>query len=302
MLRSKRIVFVMVGVLSMLIPASVQLNLPAKFSTQVLQNKTELPKVSAPKQKITDASFQDSGVPASDELQPLTRHTFHLKSPRKEINKKIPILMYHSISDNPGNLLCLSPQRFAEQMHYLKEAGYHPLTFRELADWEQDKPIPVKPIVITLDDGYRDNYTSAFPVLKQENLKATIFMTVGFFNGKNNLTEEMAKEMAASGLVEFGSHTLSHMDLTTLPSERLRQEIEDSKAQLESKLGTSVNAFCYPSGRYTDKVLEEVKHAGYRFAVTTKPGWADAAQGMWTLHRVRINGDMTLDHFKQIFP
>lgn len=220
----------------------------------------------------------------------------------KEIAVKIPILMYHSISDNPKNLLCLSPAKFAEQMQHLKDAGYHPITFQDLDDWKTGLPIPVKPVLITLDDGYRDNYTDAYPILKRLNLKATIFLVTGFLNEKQNLTVDMTKEMLASGLIQFGSHSISHSDLSTLPDERLRSEIFQSKQALESKLGVPITSFCYPSGRFNDKTLAYVKEAGYHFAVTTKPGWSELSQGEYTLHRVRINGDLTLQQFDQMLP
>ncbi|MFC4769986.1 polysaccharide deacetylase family protein [Effusibacillus consociatus] len=225
-----------------------------------------------------------------------------VKTVEKAVAKSIPILMYHSISDNPKNLLCLSPKRFAEHMQHLKDAGYNTITFRDLEDWEAGKPIPVKPVLITLDDGYRDNYTDAYPVLKQLNLKATIFMTTGFFNQRMNLTEDMAKEMMGSGLIEFGSHTVSHGDLTTQTDERLHSEIIESKLELESKLGVPITAFCYPAGRFNEKTLSYVKQAGYRLAVTTRPGWAELSQGVHTLHRIRINGDLTTEQFKKMLP
>lgn len=240
---------------------------------------------------------------AEDEaMRPSARKNGRSRDRHKQISKSVPILMYHSISDNPKNLLCLAPERFSEQMKYLKDAGYHTITFNDLADWKEGRPIPEKPVLITFDDGYRDNYTNAFPVLQKENLDATIFMVYGFFNGKNSLTDDMAKEMLASGLISFGSHTESHMDLTTLPLDRLKEEVIQSKTDLEKMLGIPITAFCYPSGRYNDKTLELVKEAGYQFAVTTKPGWAERDQGDYTLHRVRINGDLTITAFKQMFP
>ncbi|WP_018132144.1 polysaccharide deacetylase family protein [Effusibacillus pohliae] len=220
----------------------------------------------------------------------------------KAVATKIPVLMYHSISDNPQNRLCLAPTRFAEQMEYLKQAGYHSISFKDLEDWKAGKPLPVKPVLITLDDGYRDNYTNAYPVLKRLHLKATVFLVTGFLNQKQFLTEEMVKEMAADGLIEFGSHTRSHADLTTLPEDRLRSEIFQSKAELETLLGTPVTAFCYPAGRLNEKTVNYVEKAGYHFAVTTRPGYAELSQGVLLLHRVRINGDLPLDQFKQMLP
>lgn len=298
MLRSKRIVFLMAGLLfAFVAPSSAKMTKQADFSEDILSSMT-----ASSSETVSSLHLRTDSL-GNEDILPARRYIGNSATPdQKERVEKIPILMYHSISDNPGNLLCLSPQRFAEQMRHLRNAGYHALTFADLEAWEQGKPIPVKPVLITLDDGYRDNYTAAFPILKQEQLKATIFLTVGFLNGQNSLTEEMANEMTNSGLVQFGSHSLSHMDLTQLPSDRLRQEVADSKRELEAKFGEPVTAFCYPSGRYTQQVEEEVKQAGYRFAVTTRPGWAEASQGMLTLHRVRINGDMTLDRFQELLP
>lgn len=216
--------------------------------------------------------------------------------------KQVPILMYHSISDNPKNLLCLAPAKFREQMTYLRQAGYHAITAKELADWGTGKPLADKPVLITLDDGYRDNYTNAYPSLKDAGMKATIYVITGSIGSNNSLTQDMLKEMSASGVVEFGAHTVSHLDLTTLSGARLHDEIYNSKQQLEEVLGVPVTSFCYPSGRFNQSTVEAVKQAGYLSAVTTKPGEAEVAQGMLTLHRLRINGDITIEQFKHMLP
>jgi peptidoglycan/xylan/chitin deacetylase (PgdA/CDA1 family) len=215
---------------------------------------------------------------------------------------KLPILMYHSIADVPGNPNCVAPDRLREQLQYLKETGYQAISFQDVKDWYEGKPLPEKPILLTLDDGYRDNYSAAFPILKELNMKATIFMTTGNFTKPNFLSEEMVKEMAASGWIEFGAHTVHHYDLTKQPPDVHEQEVKQSKADLERLLGVPILAFAYPYGNFTDKTIEYVKQAGYEFAVTSYEALADIRRDVLLLDRIWLAGTYTTEEFQKMFP
>jgi peptidoglycan/xylan/chitin deacetylase (PgdA/CDA1 family) len=214
----------------------------------------------------------------------------------------IPILMYHSIHTDPKNSLMVPPSTFEAEMQHLKDAGYHSITFKDLEDWKDGRPLPNKPIVITFDDGYKDNYTEAFPVLKKLGLKATIFVVSGFVGGKNNLTWDEIKDMQQSGIIEIGAHTVSHLDLTKLSEKQKWEEIHGSKVAIEEQIGCPVIAFAYPAGRYDDATVKETEKAGFEFAVTTRNGLAIPQQGLLTLHRIRVPGNESAEAFAREFP
>ncbi|MGB3509070.1 MAG: polysaccharide deacetylase family protein [Microcoleaceae cyanobacterium] len=220
----------------------------------------------------------------------------------KQVVEAVPILMYHSISVDKNNDLMVAPDTFDGQMKHLDEAGYHTITFKDLEDWQAGKPIPKKPILLTFDDGYIDNYTTAYPILNKYNLQATFFISTSYLGDARHISWENIQEMYDSGLIQFGSHTKSHPDLTLISTTQRQAEIFQSKQKIEEKIGSEVIAFSYPAGVYNDVVLKDVSQAGYKFAVTTNSGNARVEQGLLTLHRVRVHGYYTIEDFAEIFP
>lgn len=209
----------------------------------------------------------------------------------------IPILMYHYIrvvtdpKDTIGINLSVPPPNFAAQMQYLADNGYTTLTMREVqAILAGTMPLPAKPIALTFDDGYRDFYTAAWPVLKRHNFKATSYVVSDFIDQELYMTWPMIQELDRSGLVEIGSHTRNHVDLRALGKERRWDEISGSKAALEAGLGHPIVSFCYPSGFYNADVAADVKRAGYLTAVTTAYGSKLNLANAFELPRVRVNG------------
>lgn len=186
----------------------------------------------------------------------------------------VPILTYHSIGYDKG-LLSVSPESFNWQMQYLKDGNFKVITLGELAEGlKNGKKFGRKTVVITFDDGYKDNFTSAYPILKKYGFKATIFLVSSFMGKIVDKDEFMdwieAKEMAKYG-IEFGSHSKTHPYLPSIEKDdaKLWDEIYGSKKEIEEKLGLSVKFFCYPIGGFTEKIKEYVKNAGYEAAVTT---------------------------------
>jgi peptidoglycan/xylan/chitin deacetylase (PgdA/CDA1 family) len=214
----------------------------------------------------------------------------------------IPILMYHSISRKRDNSLFVPPKVFEKQMEHLKKAGYHTLSFKDLKNWKTGDDIPDKPLLITFDDGYLDNFTIAYPILKKFQMKATIFVPSDFIGFPNHVNWSQIKEMEQSRCIEFGVHTRHHVDLTIQSPMKLKDEIMGAKRRLDEKLEHTTIAFAYPSGRYNHNVVEAVKRAGFEFAVTTSSGRALQNQGNLKLHRVRITGIQSLAHFVRKFP
>jgi len=211
----------------------------------------------------------------------------------------VPVLMYHSIAVEEGNPIRMPVEQFDKEMKYIKDHGYTTLTLNELYDYFENKvPVPDKSIVITLDDGYEDNYTAAFPVLKKYGLKATIFMVTSVIDvNPNCLTSAQLKEMDKAG-IDIESHTATHPDLDTLSYSEQLSELKESKATLESILGRPVNYVAYPTGKYNDNTLKAVKEAGYKMAFTTNGRWSDKSDGILTLDRVYISTFFSMSVFE----
>jgi peptidoglycan/xylan/chitin deacetylase (PgdA/CDA1 family) len=200
--------------------------------------------------------------------------------------QSVPILMYHHVDDRIGSLY-VRPDIFAQQMDYLVAKGYQAITLLEVVAGLQSGSLPSKPVVITLDDGYRDNYTQALPILKARNLKATIFIVTQLMDGDAYLTWDQAREMVGTGLITIGSHTLSHRSLPTLSESEAKDEIFSSKEILEAQLGLTVNAFAYPYGGANNQAIKLLREAGFTAAVVT--GRHLACAGLpYTLPRIRI--------------
>jgi peptidoglycan/xylan/chitin deacetylase (PgdA/CDA1 family) len=213
----------------------------------------------------------------------------------------IPILMYHYVrtvtdpSDTVGINLSVTPEKFAAQMQYLADNGYTTLTMREVyAILSGAQPLPPKPIALTFDDGYRDFYTAAWPVLHKHNFKATSYIITSVIGWDQYMTWAMLQELDATGQVEIGSHTRTHPDLRGTGKDQRWDEIVGSKAILEEGLGHPVVSFCYPAGFYNDAALADVKRAGYLTAVTTTYGNKLNVQSAFELPRVRVNGPDSL--------
>ncbi len=206
-----------------------------------------------------------------------------------------PILMYHSVTDHPTTtgMLTVSTAVFRSQMRFLKEHKYNVLPLEILAKLIKDgKKIPPRTLAITFDDGYRDNYLYAYPILKEYNLPATIFIITGEVDRAegNRLSWGQIKEMQSSGLISFGSHCLGPEPLVNLKTdEEIRQQIFESKRVLEEKLGIPVDMFSYPEGRFNVKIRQLVIDAGYRLAVATNPGKKYSDRDVFLLKRLRIS-------------
>jgi len=219
----------------------------------------------------------------------------------KKVNKDqpIPILYYHSIKSVPGNEVCMSPGKFEKQIAFLSQHGYHGISLTQLYEFfYSNGQLPEKPIVITFDDGYQDNYTTAFPILNKYGFTANVFVITSNVGHSNNLSWSQLRNLTNNGwLVE--SHTVSHEDLTKLDSLKLAQELSDSKTCLEEQLRTPVNYFVYPNGQFDEKVTMAVKDAGYLMAFTTQRGWANQAMNPLLLHRVYCYASMGMADFEQ---
>ncbi|NEW05792.1 polysaccharide deacetylase family protein [Paenibacillus sp. SYP-B3998] len=204
-------------------------------------------------------------------------------------------LNYHSIGDEPDNTLVLHPDKLIQQMAYLKEHNYTPVTLDTfLLTLEKKKPAAVKQILITFDDGYADNYELAMPILKQYGFPATLFFSPGFVGKPDYLSWEQVKEMQQAGW-DIQPHGMTHPHLSKLSEEEQKKEIYLAKAQMEEQLGTKANVFCYPYGEFNQQTLIILKNAGFRYAFTIEQGKTTSSQQPYHLKRIYVNGEDSLN-------
>lgn len=214
---------------------------------------------------------------------------------------RIPILMYHSISYEKGNNLRIPRDKFYQEMKYLKDNGFNALSFDDLYEiFSGYERAPKKPVVITFDDGYRDNYLNAYPVLKELGLKATIFVITDCIDkNKSYLSSSEIIEMINNG-INVESHTASHVELSALDYRSQFENMKKSREKLECIEKKEIKYISYPVGKYNKYTEKAAREAGYIMAVTTRPGYASKANGFFFLHRIRIINDQSLSDFKNI--
>ncbi len=221
---------------------------------------------------------------------------------------RVPILMYHHVSDLPANAdqfrrdLTVTPDDFTTQMRYLKDKGYHTITPDQLAGalLRGDK-LPPKPVMLTFDDGYDDAFTEVFSILQQFDDTGTFFVVSDFIDeGRGGyLTWDEAKKMAAGGMA-IEDHTREHKDMRKRSREWLDGEIVPARDRIEAMTGSHPLYFCYPSGQYDAQAIEEVRAAGFVAAFTTNDGTYNFTDNMLRLPRVRIRGTTTLPTFARL--
>lgn len=220
----------------------------------------------------------------------------------------IPILMYHHIADLPIDATELrmtwtvSPKSFDAQMQYLARNGFRTISMAQLvAHLKYRQPLPAKPIIISFDDGWQEQYTTAFPILTKYGLSATFFVYTRPLDHTEFMTWAQVRELDAAGM-DIQSHSITHPRLRTLAPDAAFKEIAESKAILEKRLGKPVIAFCYPFGEYNNAIIEMVKRAGYESAVTLASGYRQRAEEIYTLRRLRVSYRDTLDDFIKRLP
>jgi hypothetical protein len=224
------------------------------------------------------------------------------------------ILVYHSISHDPLNPFSVSPPAFEAQVRRLAEA-YHVISMDELASRiREGKEMPANAVAITLDDGLRDNYTFAYPILKKYGVPAMIYVVVeklksetgtgsaaGGDESERYLLWPQVKEMSENG-ISIGSHTLTHPWLAEVPLAQARREIAESKTRLEQFLGKPVQHFAYPGGRlcdYNQEIKEAVIESGYLSACVGLNGTNGPETDPYLLRRTKIEVDDSMAVFER---
>jgi peptidoglycan/xylan/chitin deacetylase (PgdA/CDA1 family) len=200
----------------------------------------------------------------------------------------VPILNYHKVDDFYHSL-SIPPEEFEEQMKYLSENGFTTITPDQLMAYlNHDRELPENPILITFDDGYLDNFTNAYPIMKKYGFTATIFLVTNKVGHEGNfMTWDQVRTMQKDGFV-FGSHTVSHAALTKVSREQGMMELTDSRKELEQQLGVKARYFAYPTGAYNRQIEDMVKQAGYKAAFTIRYGQAGTESNPYALERIPI--------------
>lgn len=215
-------------------------------------------------------------------------------------NRGVPVLYYHSVDPTEGNEVTISPDRLRTQLQYIKDQGYTTLTMGELTEYIlNNKEIPEKSIVITFDDGYMDNYIHAFPLLKELDMKASIFVIANGIDDGYYLASSQLKEMSDAG-IDIISHTLTHPDLRNMTYNQQLEEFKSSKSILENITGKEVTALAYPFGYLNDTSKQAAKDAGYTLGFTTDRGYSDRNDDPMTLDRIYISSAYSMDTFKDV--
>jgi peptidoglycan/xylan/chitin deacetylase (PgdA/CDA1 family) len=216
---------------------------------------------------------------------------------------RVPILEYHYVRVNPdprdklGFNLSVTPDDFNAQMDWLQANGYHPVDFGDLrAYFENQRPLPARPVVLTFDDGYDDFYTAAFPVLQAHGFKAVSYVVPGFLDRPRYMTTSQVREIDMAGM-QVGAHTVHHVDLTKATPAELALEVQGSRSALDQIVGHPVLDFCYPSGKFNAAVIAATRQAGFQSATTEVPGTGHAWADRLTWSRTRVPGGEKLPQF-----
>ena len=203
-------------------------------------------------------------------------------------NRTVLVLNYHKIA-NEHKSLSVTLDDFEQHMKWLQEYGFTCITPGQLYDFVANgADLPEKPVLITFDDGYKDNYTNAFPIMKKYGMKGTIFVVTGFLGVYDNyLTWDKAKELLEAGF-NIESHTYSHKSMTEASDEDITKELVKSRQTIKEKLGIDSDFMAYPTGTYNLHIAELVKEAGYKGAFTIKYDNVSRDSNVYALERVPV--------------
>ncbi len=273
-------------------------------------------------------AFGTVGVSAASEVPDWLKHADGIKETpeqqekNKELEKwreekrnvKVPILLYHHITNDTftdeQSISHISPNDFRLHMTAIK-VHYNPISLRRYIEYvkcdDGSITLPENPIVVTFDDGYLSNYEIAYPILKELEIPATIFVvtdTVGeqADGGKvhySHFTWQQAREMEASGLIEIQSHTADHVGMTTVNAGEQMRQLRKSKYDIEKNLGHKCDMIAFPYGDYNEEVKQEARNSGYavQLLVDNKTTENDydvniPSEGIESLTRMTIAGSM----------
>lgn len=229
------------------------------------------------------------------ELDGITYFTPSARSFEIPENVNVPVLMYHAVSDDCWGIeeLFVSPSDMEDQLRYISENGYDAIWFEDLAHVEDYE----KPIILTFDDGYDDNYTELFPLLQKYNIKATIFVIGNAPDVvQHKMTSAQIRELSDSGLVSIQSHSYTHVDMDTLDEDGTEYEMSESRDAITRITGKVPTVLCYPTGKYNDATLSLIDDY-YQFGIKMVGGLYNTSDDPHLVNRYYISRYTSLSTF-----
>lgn len=218
----------------------------------------------------------------------LAHHTFWLRHRPVQWPR---VLMYHRIADDAPSGMNCPPAVFERHLIDLKKKGYRFVTVSQLGSAKGGKTV-----ALTFDDGYADNFREMFPLLQKHGAKATVYLATEI-QGIDRLSPEQIHAMQASGDVEFGAHTVNHINLKNTERAQALHEIVASKTAVEKLTGAPCLSFAYPFGRYLPEHVDMVREAGFRTAVTVRKDIAAIDAAPLEIPRISVNGKASAFQF-----
>lgn len=264
---------------------------------------TSIPTLAATQMPIETAEFQP--IMLAESPMPTKQRPLPTPSGVYSWTLRVPILMYHYVSEPPEDAdkyrkdLSVTPQDFEQQMAFLAENGYKSVDLYDLSlAITAKKELPEKPVVITLDDGYLDNYENAFPILQNQGMAATFFIVTDFIDEEREgyLEWEMVKEMADAGM-RIEPHSKTHPDLSGAEHEFVVYETLGSQEAIAAHIGYTPRYFCYPGGRYDEDTITILEELDYWGALTTADGSWHGFEDRFEWSRIRMRNTTTLAEF-----
>lgn len=225
-------------------------------------------------------------------------HAHAQTAPSTTAFTKVPILIYHSVRPYyPGitklvKEYTVPPDIFDDQLAYLRDNGFVPITLDELmAHLTSNAPLPARPVILTFDDGWENQFRYAFPILQKYGYIGTFYIYSNPIGKKVFLKWDEIQMLVAAHMV-IGDHTKSHPELSKITDDAtLKQEIEESRRIIEAKIKKPVRDFAYPFGDFNNHTIDIVKQAGYQSARTVFGGTHQTKENAFTLHGIIITGD-----------
>ena len=281
-MRSRKYLILIMFILAILAPQL--LNFYQNYSKE--HNSTE----NTPETKIVNNSIQQELIIPQKQLIKVPA------PPDKPVS--IPILMYHEVGNGP-DCMWVSDKDFYEQMKYLHDNGYQTITLSQAVELLTGHYDTSHKVVLSFDDGYLTFYSHAWPVLKEFEQTATIFIISNLVGTPEYLTWQQIKFLDSNG-IEIGGHTRTHPLLPTLTTLNSNVEIVQGKQDIEAQLGKSIETFCYPTGKYNSQVIQQVNGAGFVAGVTMVQRKASSTDQLLLLPRLGVYKDDPLERFIEV--
>lgn len=196
-----------------------------------------------------------------------------------ETSINIPVLCYHNLNPTKRGSMNMTPEKFESQMKMMKDNGFTFVPLQEVVEYLQGKrdTLPAKPIVVTVDDGWKSVYTYMAPILKKYDIPATLFIyPQSISSSKNYMSWEDLQELQQTGMIDIQSHTYDHPNFKQMKkrmsaekfAQYVNMQMVKSKKILEEKTGKSVTILAWPFGIYNEYLEQQAQKAGYQMAFT----------------------------------